>query len=196
MKILFLLFSYLFGSIPSGYIFFRIIDKKDIRNFGSGSTGATNLFRLKGWKIALPALLIDFLKGVLPVYLALRIFPDIKFALFSAILVFIGHCFPVYLKFRGGKGVATTMGIYAALAFIPFLFSLAIFLVVIGASRYVSLGSLLASFSYPFFALIFNSKEEIIFLSVILFILIVARHASNIKRLVKGKERKLGARIR
>lgn len=126
MKILFLLASYLLGSLPIGYILFWISEKKDIRNVGSGSTGASNLFRLKGWKFALPALLIDVLKGVLPAYLALRVLSDIRLAALAALLAVLGHCFPVYLKFRGGKGVATTMGAFAVLAFEPFLISLAI----------------------------------------------------------------------
>jgi len=192
MKVLFLLFSYFLGTFPSGYIFFWISDKKDIRNFGSGSTGATNLFRLKGWRWALPAIIIDILKGAIPVYLALRIFPDLKFSLFCALLTVIGHCFPIYLSFRGGKGVATSMGVFAVLAFKPFLLTLTVFLLVIVISRYVSLGSLLAALSFPVFTFIFNIEKEIILLGFILFLIIAVKHYENIKRLIKRKERKLG----
>jgi len=194
MNILFLIASYLLGSLPSGYVLFWISEKKDIRNFGSGSTGATNLFRLKGWKLALPALFIDVLKGVLPAYLAVRVLSDIQLAALSALLAVIGHCFPVYLKFRGGKGVATMMGAFAVLAFKPFLISLTIWLLVIGISRYVSLGSLLAAFSYPFLTLIFHNEEEIIYVSIALFLIVAIRHLGNINSLIKGKERKLGER--
>jgi glycerol-3-phosphate acyltransferase PlsY len=194
MNILFLIASYLLGSLPSGYVLFWISEKKDIRNFGSGSTGATNLFRLKGWKLALPALFIDVLKGVLPAYLAIRVLSDIQLAALSALLAVIGHCFPVYLKFRGGKGVATMMGAFAVLAFKPFLISLTIWLLVIGISRYVSLGSLLAAFSYPFLTLIFHNEEEIIYVSIALFLIVAIRHLGNINRLIKGEERKLGER--
>jgi len=195
MKILFLILSYLFGAIPSGYVFFWISDKKDIRNFGSGSTGATNLFRIKGWKFALPAIIIDILKGAVPVYLALELFSDLKIATIAGFLVVLGHCFPVYLKFRGGKGVATTSGVFIILAFKPFLISLAIFLIVIGITRYVSLGSLLSTLSYPFLIIIFNKGDEIFYLSIALFILIATRHFENIKRLIQGKERKLGEKV-
>ncbi|MFB0566179.1 MAG: glycerol-3-phosphate 1-O-acyltransferase PlsY [Candidatus Aminicenantaceae bacterium] len=196
MKIIFLLFSYLLGSIPSGYILFRISDKKDIRDFGSGSTGATNLFRIKGWKWTLPAIIIDILKGALPVYLALRIFSDLRFSLLCAFLAVLGHCFPVYIKFRGGKGIATTMGAYAVLGFKPFLLSLATFLLVIAISRYVSLGSLLSTFFYPFFAFLFHKEGEIIILSALLFLIIALRHSGNIKRLIEGNERKLGEKVK
>lgn len=195
MKIIFLLFSYLLGSYPSGYVFFWITDKKDIRNFGSGSTGGTNLFRLKGWKWALPAILIDILKGAIPVFLALRIFPELKFALICAVLAVLGHCFPVYLKFRGGKGVATTIGAYAALAFKPSLLALATFILVIVITRYVSLSSLLATFCLPLFAFFFKNEKEIIFLGIVLFAIIVIRHFGNIQRLAKGDERKLGDKV-
>ncbi len=196
MKILFLLFSYFLGTFPTGYIFFWITDKKDIRNFGSGSTGATNLFRLKGWKLALPAILIDVLKGAIPTYLALRLFSDLRIAILAGFLAVLGHCFPAYLKFKGGKGVATTTGIFMILVFKAFIISLVIFIVVIAISRYVSLGSLLSIFSYPFLIMIFNKGEEALFLSTALFILIAARHAGNIKRLIQGTERKLGEKAK
>ncbi len=196
MKILFLFFSYLLGTIPTGYIFFWITDKKDIRDFGSGSTGATNLFRLKGWKLALPAILIDILKGAIPAYLALQLFSDLRIAVPAGFLAVLGHCFPAYLNFKGGKGVATTMGVFIILALKPFLISLGIFIVVIAISRYVSLGSLLSIFSYPFLIMIFNKGEEALFLSIALFLLIAARHAGNIKRLVQGTERKFGEKVK
>ena len=196
MKIIFLIFSYFLGTFPSGYVFFWITDKKDIRRFGSGSTGGTNLFRLKGWKLALPAILIDILKGALPVYLALKLFPDLRIAIISGFLAVLGHCFPVYLKFKGGKGVATTTGVFIVLAFEPCLISVAIWVIIIAISRYVSLGSLLAIFSYPFLILLFHKGEETFYLSIALFMVIVARHSGNIKRLIQGSERKFGERLK
>ena len=196
MKIIFAVLSYLIGSIPIGYIFFFISEKKDIRNFGSQSTGATNLFRLKGWKFALPVLLIDFLKGFLAVFFALKYFQDKPFALICGFLAVLGHCFPVYIKFKGGKGVATTFGAYAILAFKPFLLSLVIFSIVSGASRYVSLGSILATLSYPIFIFLLKREVEIAYLSFALFFLIVLMHRGNIERLAKGEERKLGEKAR
>jgi glycerol-3-phosphate acyltransferase PlsY len=195
MKIIFAVLSYLFGSIPSGYIIFYLSEKKDIRKFGSQGTGATNVLRLKGWKFAIPILAMDFLKGFLPAFLALKIFEGRTFALICAFLAVLGHCFPVYIKFKGGKGMATTFGAYSILAFKPFLVAVAIFAAVTAASRYVSLGSLLAALSYPLLILILNKEIEIAVMAFALFILIAFMHRDNIKRLVKGKERKLGKKI-
>jgi glycerol-3-phosphate acyltransferase PlsY len=196
MKILFAGLSYLFGAIPSGYILFYISEKKDIRDFGSQSTGATNMLRLKGWKYAVPVLLFDALKGILPVLLALKLFEDLTLALVCALLAVVGHCFPVYLKFRGGKGLATALGAYAVLAFIPLLLSVAVFTLMVGISRYVSLGSLLALMSYPLFTFLWKNEIEIVYLGIVLFILIAFMHRENIARLVKGHERKLGEKAR
>jgi glycerol-3-phosphate acyltransferase PlsY len=194
MKIPFAVLSYLFGSIPSGYIIFYLSEKKDIRNFGSQATGATNVLRLKGWKFAVPILAMDFLKGFLPAFLALKIFEDRTFALICAFLAVLGHCFPVYIKFKGGKGIATTFGAYSILAFKPFLCSLAIFVTTTAASRYVSLGSLLAALSYPLFIILLKKQIEMAYMAFALFLLIAFMHRDNIKRLVKGKERKLGGK--
>lgn len=196
MKILFLICSYLLGSFPSGYILFLTSEKRDIRNFGSQSTGATNVLRLKGWKYALPVGIMDVLKGAIPVFLALKLFPDKKFALLCGFLAVLGHCFPVFIKFKGGKGVGTTVGFYAVLALKPLLLSLALFLIIIAITRYVSLGSILATLSYPFFVFLFKGEIEIIYLSFVIFLLIVWRHKENIERLIKGRERKLGEKAR
>jgi len=196
MKILFAGLSYLLGAIPAGYILFYLSEKKDIRDFGSQSTGATNMLRLKGWKYAIPVLLFDTLKGILPIILALELFEDLTFALACGFLAVVGHCFPVYLKFRGGKGLATALGAYAALAFKPFLLCLAVFILTVGITRYVSLGSLLAITSYPVFTFLFKNEIEIVYLSMALLILIVFQHRRNIVRLIKGEERKLGEKAR
>lgn len=196
MKILFALLSYLFGAIPTGYILYFLIEKKDIRTSGSKATGATNVLRLKGWKYGLPVLILDIFKGFLPVFLAFKLFPDKNFALMCAFLTIIGHCFPVYIKFKGGKGVATTIGVYAAIAFKPLLCIVIIFLLVAAITRYVSLGSLLAALSFPFFVILFKGNIEIVYLSLAVFLLILAKHQSNIRRLIKGNERKLGEKIK
>jgi len=128
--------------------------------------------------------------------LALILFQDKLLALACASLAVLGHCFPVFIKFKGGKGLATTFGAYAVLAFKPFLLSVAIFLIVAGISRYVSLSSLLAALSYPFFIFLFKEEVEIAYLSFALFLLIMFMHRGNIKRLIKGKERKLGEKAK
>ena len=192
MKILFALFSYLLGAIPAGYIIYRLSEKKDIRSFGSQSTGATNILRLKGWKYALFVGIFDIFKGFLPVFLALKLFPDKKFALLCAFLAVLGHCYPIYIKFKGGKGVATTVGAYGALAILPLLIALLVFLLALAITRYVSLGSLLSAFSFPFFVYLLEGDLLIVCLGTIIFLLIAFQHRGNINRLLKGNERKLG----
>ena len=192
MKILFAILCYLFGAIPSGYILFRLSEKKDIRSFGSQATGATNVLRLKGLKYAIPVLLFDIAKGFLPVFLALKLFGDLILALICGFLAVVGHCFPVYIRFKGGKGLATTLGVYAFLAFKPVLLSLAVFLIAVFISRYVSLGSLLAVLSFPVFSFLFKEEIQVVYLGLALFILVAFMHRGNIARLFKGTERKIG----
>jgi glycerol-3-phosphate acyltransferase PlsY len=192
MNILFIVLAYFIGSIPSGYVFFRLGEKKDIRGFGSQSTGATNVLRLKGWKYAVPVAFLDVLKAALPVWLALRLFDNRRIALAAAFLVMLGHCFPVFIRFRGGKGVSTAMGAYVVLAPVPFILSLAVFVGVIAATRFVSLGSLLATLSFPLLAYFLNGDGELALLGMAIFFVIALRHRGNIKRLLKGQERKFG----
>jgi len=190
MTIIYATLSYLVGSIPTGYIMYKLSEKKDIRRFGSQATGATNVLRLKGWKYALPVGLFDILKGFLVVYFALKLFPDKRLALLCGFLAVLGHCFPIFIKFKGGKGVATTVGVYAALAPVPLLCSVGIFLAAVLLTRYVSLGSLLAMFFFPIFVLYLIGDPYVIALSIAIFCLIIFRHMGNIKRLIGGNERK------
>jgi len=195
MKIFFALLSYLFGSLPTGYVLFLISEKKDIRRFGSHSTGATNVLRLKGWIFALPVILVDILKGFLPVFLAMKLFPDKTFALVCGLLAVLGHCFPVYIKFKGGKGVATAVGVFLALSVKSILICIAIFLLVILLTRYVSLGSILAILSLPVTILVIHGDIERTLLGFAVFLLVTLRHTGNIQRLIKRNERKLGERV-
>jgi glycerol-3-phosphate acyltransferase PlsY len=192
MTILFLVFAYLLGSVPSGYLLYRIKEKKDIRDLGSTNIGATNVLRLTGWKLALPVALIDILKGAIPVYLALRWFPDSWVAYAAGVLAVIGHCYPVYIRFKGGKGVATSVGVYAVLAPIPLLCSMVVFVLIVALTRYVSLGSLTAFFSLPFFVWILLGERQTIALGTVMFVLIALRHRANIARLLRGSEKRLG----
>jgi glycerol-3-phosphate acyltransferase PlsY len=167
-------------------------EKKDVREYGSQSIGATNIFRLKGLSFAIPVILVDILKGFLPVFLALKFFPDERFALFCGFLAVLGHCFPIYIKFKGGKGVATAVGVYLVLASWPLLIGIGVFIFIIALTRYVSLGSILAVMSIPFSIYFLSGNQEIAILSVAIFLLIVIKHGGNIHRLIKGNERKLG----
>jgi glycerol-3-phosphate acyltransferase PlsY len=194
MKIVFALASYLFGSIPTGYLLVRLSGRKDVRSFGSGSTGATNVLRVGGWKTALPVALFDVLKGFLPVFLASRWFGDPVFAALCGLLAAAGHCFPFAIGFRGGKGVSTSLGAFAAIAWAPCLGSLGLFFIVIGLTRYVSLGSILASLVFPAIYLAAGGRPAVAAVALALAALVVFQHRGNIGRLLHGTERKLGER--
>jgi glycerol-3-phosphate acyltransferase PlsY len=197
MTILYIILSYLIGSIPTGYILYNLSEKKDIRGFGSQATGATNVLRLKGWKYAMPVGLFDILKGFFVMYFALKLIPDKRLALLCGFLVVLGHCFPIFIKFKGGKGVATAVGAYAALApVLLLLLTAGIFLAVVLLTRYVSLGSLSAMFLFPIFLLYFSGDSAVFALSIAIFCLIIFRHMGNIKRLIAGNERRLGEKAK
>ena len=192
MRVLFAVLAYLVGSIPSGYLLFRASEKKDIRQFGSRATGATNVLRLKGWKLAVPVALIDILKGFLPAFLALRIFDDPVLAAVAASAAVLGHCFPVYIGFKGGKGVATAAGAMFAIAPLAALLGLVVFVAVIALTRYVSLGSILAALLFPVFMALLRFPALLIELALPILAVILVRHAGNIGRLLSGTERKFG----
>jgi glycerol-3-phosphate acyltransferase PlsY len=194
MMILLAAASYLLGSLPTGYMLMRATDRKDIRQFGSQSTGATNVLRVKGLRFALPVMIVDVLKGFLPAFAALRLFHAPGLAVVCGFLATAGHCFPFAIGFKGGKGMATSMGAYAALAFRPFLFSLAVFVLVVAVGRYVSLGSILGSLSFPFLVLLFRGPRVLFFGSLAIAALVIFRHKDNIRRLLSGTERRLGAK--
>jgi len=194
MNILFLAGCYLLGAFPTGYILYRLIEKKDIRSYGSGSTGATNVLRTRGLALALPVMAIDLAKGFLPVFLGSRWFPHQPWVpLAGAFLAVVGHCYPVFIRFRGGKGVATSLGAMAGLGLWPFVLSLAVFLGAIILTRYVSLGSILAVLLYgPFRLALGQSSFWTWMWWGAVFLLIVLRHRANIGRLISGRERRLG----
>jgi glycerol-3-phosphate acyltransferase PlsY len=194
MKVAFALASYLLGSVPTGYLLVRLTGHRDVRQLGSGSIGATNVLRVKGWTTALPVVLFDIFKGFLPVFLAMRWFSDPAFAAFCGFLAAIGHCFPFSIGFRGGKGVATSLGAYAAIALTPCLACLGIFVVAVALTRYVSLGSILGSLAFPVLVLATGGPHGVFAVSLALTALVLFQHRANIGRLVKGHERKLGER--
>jgi glycerol-3-phosphate acyltransferase PlsY len=195
-KLLFLLGAYLLGSFPTGYLAFKWGEREDIRRFGSGATGATNVLRLKGLRWALPVALFDIAKGAAPAVLAKALFADPGLAALGASAAVLGHCFPVYIGFRGGKGVATAAGAMGALAWQPTLLSLGVFLLAVVATRYVSLGSILAAASFPAFAAAAGSSRDIVLLSLPMVLVILMRHAANIGRLFRGTERRFGEKAK
>ena len=182
-----IIFSYFLGSIPFGYLLTKIFLQKDIREIGSGNIGATNVLRTGNKYIGYATLLLDILKAIIPIIFVKFYYIDYLYV--ASLCVFLGHVFPIWLKFKGGKGVATYVGIlcclniYLGIAFgIVWLISFFIF-------KYSSLSSLLGSLSIPivnFFIL----KEEVIFFFIIMFVLIFYTHRENIKRLLNHSESK------
>ena len=179
--------SYLIGSIPFGLILTKIFLKKDIREIGSGNIGATNALRTGNKLIGYATLVLDVLKAVMPVLYVKFNFPEMVYL--SALCAFIGHVFPVWLKFKGGKGVATYVGILFALNIIFGLVFGVCWLIIFFISKYSSLASLIGSLSIPFYILIMKGSENIFFY-VIMFILIFFTHRENIKRLKNKEETK------
>ena len=179
--------SYLMGSIPFGFILTRIFLKKDIREIGSGNIGATNALRTGNKLIGYSTLILDVLKAVIPVLYVKINFPDVVYI--SALFAFIGHVFPVWLKFKGGKGVATYVGILFSLNIIFGLVFSICWLIIFFISKYSSLASLIGSLSIPVYILILEGLENVFFY-VIMFILIFFTHRENIKRLKNKEETK------
>lgn len=192
MRILLPVLSYLLGAFPTGYLFFRLASRKDIRTLGSGATGATNVLRLRGWKMAVLVALIDAVKGAIPALTAYRLTGDSGFAAACASAAVVGHCFPVYIGFKGGKGVATAAGAMFSLAPGPAAVCLAVFLLLVGSTRYISLGSLAAAALFPVFGALLRRPAPLILWSLPLVAVILFRHRSNIGRLIRGTEHKMG----
>jgi len=193
MKILIAVLSYLLGAFPTGYLLVKWTSRNDIRRFGSGATGATNVLRLKGWKLALPVAVIDVAKGVVPAVIAFRYSEgDAGYAALCASLAVLGHCYPVYIGFRGGKGVATAAGAMFALAPAPAALCLAVFVLIVVLTRYVSLGSMAGAILFPIFGLLLNRPRPLLLGSLLLVAIILIRHRMNLVRLLKGTERKFG----
>ena len=195
---LFALASYLLGSVSTGLVLARLFSATDIRAGGSGNIGATNVVRLLGKRLGALTFLGDWLKGFLPVYTGAQIFTDagggsdyLALSIFG-LAAFLGHLFPVYLKFKGGKGVATAFGVFAFLAPAMLTLVLVLFVIIVAVSRYVSLGSLSAAALLPLLLIGYSYPLPVIGLGLCMGLLIYTRHKDNIQRLLKGTENKLG----
>ena len=183
-----ILLSYLVGAIPTGYLFGRLFNGIDIRQYGSGNIGATNVWRVLGKKIGTVTLVLDILKGLVAVTLIAHFFSATPFI--CGLAAILGHNFPVYLKFRGGKGVATSVGVVLGLA--PSVVGAAFFIWigVLLLTRYVSLASITAGLSLPILSILFGKPCELHWFFLVLGVLVVIQHRANIKRLLKGEEKK------
>ena len=181
-----IIISYLLGSIPFGLLFTKIFLNKDIRNMGSGNIGATNVLRSGNKLVGYATLFFDILKAILPVLYVKYNHPD--FIYISSLSVFLGHVFPIWLKFKGGKGVATYVGILFSINLLYGLIFGVVWILIYLFSKYSSLSSLVGSFSIPIYMLMLNENQIIFF--VIMFVLIFYTHRENIKRLINKEESK------
>lgn len=188
--ILVVLFSYLIGSIPFSFIIGRIFFKKDIRSLGSGNPGTTNVFRNFGALAGTLTLFLDIAKGLVAVYLSLLFYDDMA-GLLALIFVVFGHIFSIFLKFKGGKGVATSAGALFAYDFRVLLILLLIFLLVFFLTRTVSKSSLTAALFAPIVSFYFHSFEAFTFVILIVAIFVIVRHKSNIIRIRNNEEKKM-----
>jgi glycerol-3-phosphate acyltransferase PlsY len=195
--------SYLLGSIPVGYLLVRIFLKQDVRSVGSGNIGATNVLRYGGKGLGAATFLLDMLKGSFSVYIGaligITMAPNAgvrNMQALAAISAVIGHVFTVWLRFKGGKGVATGFGVFLVAAPTSALAAIAVFILILLITRYVSLASILGAASFPFFALLLVRGDRPPFFFFAQFavpILIIAKHHQNIRRLINGTESRLGA---
>lgn len=186
-----IVFAYLLGSIPVGVILART-KGTDPRNIGSGNIGATNVMRAAGKATGILTLAGDILKGFLPIVIAF-VFNESR-AVIGAVglATFLGHLFPVFLRFKGGKGVATALGVYLALNPIAVLIDVIVFVLILLKWRYVSLGSLVGVAVMPLLLYLLHAPYHYIYLALILGALIFIKHRDNIKRLIAGTENKIG----
>ena len=194
--------AYLLGSIPTGYLLVRLFRHEDIRTFGSGNIGATNVLRSGGKGLGAATFLLDVLKGAAAVYLGalaaaqwMPTSPIRNVEALAALCAVIGHMFPVWLQFRGGKGVATGFGVFLVAAPTAALCAIATFTLVLLVTRYVSLASILGAASFPFFAWALVQGDRPPFFIAVQFVipfLIIAKHHQNIRRLFSGQESRFG----
>jgi acyl phosphate:glycerol-3-phosphate acyltransferase len=209
LRIIFALIAYLLGSIPFGFLLIKFVftEGEDVRRTGSGGIGATNVTRRAGLKAGLLTYVFDVAKGFVSVALMRQIEPENYFWIgVAAVAAIVGHIFPLFLKFRGGKGVATGVGVYLALAPYSVLTTLVLWAVIVYLTRYVSLGSIIGTAAVPlwtwlYYGLLLPQSLQHEHLKALLLIaiagcaLIVAKHHENISRLMRGNENKIGARV-
>jgi acyl phosphate:glycerol-3-phosphate acyltransferase len=194
MTFFLILFAYFLGSIPTGVVLTKAFSKVDIRTQGSKNIGATNVYRTAGKKLGVLALLGDILKGVIPVVLA-RVTLESHFWIGAVALVaFLGHIYPIFLKFKGGKGAATGLGIFLALSPLPTALAAIVFVLVVFRWRYISLGSLTAATSVVVFLALLDPHKIYIPFAFIVAALIFYRHRENLERLMEGRENKFGVK--
>jgi len=194
LYLLLIIASYFIGAIPSGVVLAKAFSSKDIRQEGSGNIGATNVTRVLGKKFGAVTLAGDLLKGFLPVFVGSYLVSSLSVVCLMGLAAFLGHLFPVYLRFKGGKGVATALGVFLYFAPSVILVEIVIFVAVVGIWKYVSLGSLIAAAAMPLLLLLFAFPKPVVLLSIAFALLIFIKHKANIQRLLNGTENKFGTK--
>jgi glycerol-3-phosphate acyltransferase PlsY len=188
LKIAYIIFAYFCGAIPFAYIVAKAVGKVDIRTVGSGNPGATNVFRSVGKGAGSATFILDALKGFIPVWFAILIDSSFSYSVAVAAAAMAGHMYTIFLKFKGGKGVATGCGAFLALMPAPALCALIIFAIVFLFSGYVALGSIIAAVSMPLTAYFAGYHIEAVIFAFAAALLIIYKHKTNIKRLKEGTE--------
>ena len=194
LYLLLIIASYFIGAIPSGVVLAKAFSSKDIRQEGSGNIGATNVTRVLGKKFGAVTLAGDLLKGFLPVFVGSYLVSSLSVVCLMGLAAFLGHLFPVYLRLKGGKGVATALGVFLYFAPSVILVEIVIFVAVVGIWKYVSLGSLIAAAAMPLLLLLFAFPKPVVLLSIAFALLIFIKHKANIQRLLNGTENKFGTK--
>jgi len=190
-----ILLSYLLGSIPSGYWLGKLLKGIDIRQHGSGNPGATNVFRVLGTGPGVVTLLLDILKGAMPVLWAQRVHPEsLAVAVVTGVAAIMGHTTSPFLGFRGGKGVATSAGVFGALLPLPSAIALGTFLVTLLISRMVSASSILGALALPLAAFSLAEPPLLAYTSAAIAALVIWRHRSNIRRILARTESRIGSK--
>lgn len=204
LNIILMTFAYLLGSIPTSVWLSRFLYKKDIRDFGSGNAGATNSFRVLGKKAGIFVMICDMLKGFVAVKLAYfsaytpysELFVSLQ--VFLGIAAVLGHIFPLYAGFRGGKGIATLFGMILAIQYMVAVMLIVVFVIILMLTRYVSLSSILASIALPILVIYAYNEPELSYrvFSISAALLVVLTHHKNIGRLLEGNESKINLNSR
>ena len=185
-----IILSYFFGAVPSGVWIGKIFKNIDVRDYGSKNSGATNSYRVLGAKLGIAVLIIDVLKGFIPLYIASKFNLAYNDLVILGLVAILAHTFSCFISFKGGKGVATSLGVFLFLAPVITLILLVIFILVVYFTKYISLGSITAAFLLPIFTLFTHRDTYLFTLSVVIAIFVIYRHKTNISRLLSGTENK------
>ena len=185
--------AYLLGSLPTALVVVRLMTGKDVRRMGSGNIGGTNALRAAGWKAGVAVTVIDVAKGALAVWLMRMYNPESGWVAAAMLAVVVGHCYPVWLRFRGGKGVAAGFGAFLVIAPLSALAAFAVWFVVLVISRWVAMASMIASAVFPLALKLIDRPDMVTLVSVsAAAVLIIFRHASNIRKMLAGEEIRIG----